>query len=729
MRTGAIFARGSCRALKWMALFGVVFALTAGAAVAQPPEITVTVPDTREDAGVVSVTVEVDPNGSPADNSFEVTLTLATNSTVAQDLQGETGTDTQPLYGFGADGPADVSWEGTTRGTASPVALTFAWGDSGATQSHTVRLRTHRDPDAEDENFTVTASSSDTDNGTVVDDSDGFKVTDVETQTYVLRRLLSPVGDVEIDEGDDEEFELEAVPLKTDAVQVRVTLDSENDDSDYSLNPTVTASISENFTIPAASGTGQTGGTVPVPFTTQDNDRDRIDDTVTLTAYWLTPADRRGDEATSLTVMVIDQHKLPPVTLSGIQVPDADDKLQNATSIPEGTIGTVTLVADRGTSTDDVPDTEDITVTLTHVDSSTAARADYTLAGSPVAIDAATGTRGTGTFTIDVDADEDVGMESLVLLATVAGDDDFGPNPDPPYNLAAIDFGDQTEKQIEAKTYADIMAAVEAARTVGAGSNGLWEPGEMLTLEASDLFTYAATASVVLGNIVIDDTTVLGAATTNDMVTITALGDGDSPISITGSVVGPSSLEVTQTVSNVVTVKFPIAVDAPAITAKDNVQAVATAAVAAAAAASANGIWEPAPNGAVAMVAVSDLFDVPASINAEYLSRSSDNADVMAAVSSDMMNVELTPMGAGPATITVTAVDTDRPGNAVSVEFDVTVMSQASIRALSQAEVDAVFEAVGRRRPGGAGTGDQPRHGRPVRAGLRRDARLLGDVQ
>ena len=35
MRTGAIFARGSCRALKWMALFGVVFALGAGQAVAQ----------------------------------------------------------------------------------------------------------------------------------------------------------------------------------------------------------------------------------------------------------------------------------------------------------------------------------------------------------------------------------------------------------------------------------------------------------------------------------------------------------------------------------------------------------------------------------------------------------------------------------------------------------------------------------------------------------------------
>ena len=35
MRTGAIFARGSCRALKWMALVGMVFALGAGSAAAQ----------------------------------------------------------------------------------------------------------------------------------------------------------------------------------------------------------------------------------------------------------------------------------------------------------------------------------------------------------------------------------------------------------------------------------------------------------------------------------------------------------------------------------------------------------------------------------------------------------------------------------------------------------------------------------------------------------------------
>ena len=40
MRTGAIFARGSCRALKWMALVGIVFALGAGQAAAQAATMT-----------------------------------------------------------------------------------------------------------------------------------------------------------------------------------------------------------------------------------------------------------------------------------------------------------------------------------------------------------------------------------------------------------------------------------------------------------------------------------------------------------------------------------------------------------------------------------------------------------------------------------------------------------------------------------------------------------------
>ena len=90
MRTGAIFARGSCRALKWMALFGVVFALGAGSAAAQ---ITITGPSSNEvDEGNTAIyTVNVKgylPIAQDADNAQQggeivVTLAISPNSTDA----------------------------------------------------------------------------------------------------------------------------------------------------------------------------------------------------------------------------------------------------------------------------------------------------------------------------------------------------------------------------------------------------------------------------------------------------------------------------------------------------------------------------------------------------------------------------------------------------------------------------------------------------------------------
>ena len=536
------------------------------------------------------------------------------------------------------------------------------------------------------------------------------KIDDAQEQTYVIN--FPGDNDMTINEGMMAGLELEAVPDRTVNLPFNVTLSSDEDVSDYWLDENPIA-ISQNYTL-AVSGTervsptGTSDGTQPftVHASSDDmNDGDRVDDVVTVTAR---TTNLVGNQRTLQTfeLMVTDQHKLPAIAITKLEMRNAADTAWvAATSIPEGTLGRVTLTADRSPS--DVPDTEAVTVTLEHLEGhmdNTADSGDFTLGSRTVTIaGSATNNMMTGTFTVDVDEDEDINepvnsMESLVLGADVEGSSANGPNPstsDPHVTLAAIEFSDTTMAQISAKTYAEIDAAVTAARTAGAGANGLWEPGETLTLDAEELFDFAATMNVVLGNIVVDDPSKLSAAASNDMVTITAMGDGESPISITGTVVGPSSLEVTQTTSNVVTVKFPITVDAPAITPKDNVQAVADAAVATAAAASANGIWEPAPNGAVAMIAVSDLFDVPASINDEYLARSSDPADVSASISADMTMVELTPEGAGTATITVTAVDTDRPGNAVTIDFTATVVAQAAVRALSQTEVDAVFEAAG----------------------------------
>ena len=159
MRTGAIFARGSCRALKWMALFGVVFALGAGQALAQDAEVSIRLGTTKpaEGGALVPVTVTVDPAAdATVPGSLTITLTLApdpaTDTTPPSDTRGELGaTD------------ADVAWEGVARGTAAVDTLVFTWGDSRATDTETINLRTYRDTDAEDEKFTITSTGGDTD--------------------------------------------------------------------------------------------------------------------------------------------------------------------------------------------------------------------------------------------------------------------------------------------------------------------------------------------------------------------------------------------------------------------------------------------------------------------------------------------------------------------------------------------------------------------------------------
>ena len=531
-------------------------------------------------------------------------------------------------------------------------------------------------------------------------------MTDNEIQRFVLRHPLSVTASTK--EGQNViGIRFEAVPMKTVPFPIRVNLESKNDSQeDYYLTATGENAISQEFVVPANNaGTNQF---LDFDFHTEPNDGDREDDVVTFKAYL-----RRGnpsadppqgnsgtarvDTATvqdELDIKVIDQHKLPEIEIEKIEVPDADDKLQEMDYIPEGKIGTVTLTADRGTVDDDVPESEAITVTLTHVDSSTAARADYTLGGTPVRFGA---TDKTATFTVDVDADEDIGPESLTLLAKVAGEDrTYGTNPNGPYNLDPIAFSDATIAQITARSDADIDADVMKARATGAGTNNRWTPGETMVLGPSHFFVWNADMfSVSLGGPGSGDRAIATPAINSfGNLEITAEGGGTTEISVTGTarpVASPATSM--QTRANEITVKFYVTVDPSAIVAKGNAQDVADAAVGAAAAKSENGIWEPTPNGAVAMIALSDLFDVPDTITANYLVASDDEGDVTAKVVG--MNVELTPMSEGMATITVTAVDTAPSGQAVSVEFNVSVMAQAAVRGLSQAAVDAVFEAAG----------------------------------
>ena len=681
MRTGAIFERGSCRALKWMALLGVTFALGVGEAAAQAvdPTLTVTASSVVEENGNrLPVTVRLSvPRSSPArtaDQTVTVTLTVthlggSGQSTISASRRAEF-----PAIDV-IDGD-DMAWRGGTAGN-NALELTFSVDPGAFSDERTVYLDINEDDDAEDEHFYIDGSSAEV--AGVIDAASisrhvAVKIDDDETQNYVLLPDNHPIGQRTIKEGENLQMLLEARPPRTTDYDFRVELSSAEQDSDYGFGGT--DSNTELVTLPGrrdpdTPSTERTGEVVAGEMTLMlssrsDNDRDRVDDTVTITVEDSATGETSVTEP--LVITVVDQHKLPSISRADdIEVTVGTTKSMVA-MLMEGQKGTVTLVADR--TGDGVPDSEDIEVELSLGEGGTANAQDYRLDSSKVELD---DDDTSGTFVLDVLEDEEVGDETLVLMATVSGEDGFGKET-MTVMLDAITLTDATMKKIEPKSYDDVKDALAAARAEGAGANGMWNPGETMTLEASDMFMWPeTTTSVVLGNVVVDDTSVLSATTSNDMLTLTAMGPGETPVSVTATVVSESSsFEVSQTVSNVATIKFPVMVDAYAITAMSDagVQAAFDAAIAEAAAGNSRMAWEP--GGEVAMVALDQLFDVPESIMASYLAESSDSDDVMAEIYGD--HVALTPMSAGMAEISVTAVDAAE-GMATTVTATAMVMA------------------------------------------------------
>ena len=724
MRNGAIFARGrgSCRALMWMALVAVVSILGVGEVFAQvninvAADGTVSVPSTRNTGRIelsessarvpVTVTATIAAN-APASDGTTVTLTLA-RPTAGQLAPGLPNGVPPDMLGEVDPTTADVRWAGVARGTLETTVV-LDWGNESyvQTRTETVILETHQDDDAEHEFYNLTVTSTGTHLGIA-----RVRMADNDPQTYVLRYPSSRIdAPAVINEGQSIPVRFEAVPKKTVAFPIRVNLQSAEDSSQYHLTTTDGAAISQEVDVPAP----ETGSSQYVDIqlnSFNNNDGDRRDDTVTLAAYlrpgsgdegnWYVSRSAAGDP---LEVLVRDIHKLPDVTLGAI-TPIVDNNRRPALpsrEVEEGQTVMVQLRVDRGPfGGDHVPNDEKIKVTVSRADGSSADAGDFKISRSPVVVAGTTAREvSIGEFELDVFADEDIGAEELVLMAVVEGDDpskgyDVNGDQDT-VELGGIAFVDKTLTKINAKSPEDIYEAVMDARADGADANGLWTPNETLVLMAEELFHWPeTTTNVVLATIEFSDPQVASASTANDKLTIKAESAGTTTVSVTATVVGELSGVVTtsQTTSNAATVTFPVTVDAHAITAMSDadVQTAADAAVADAASRSANKRWEPAPEGVAAMVALSDLFDVPESIEVRYLAESSDNSDVMAVVSGT--NVELTPKSPGQATITVTAVDVDRPGSAVVVDFDVTVVEKSAIRGRTQSEVDAVFEGAG----------------------------------
>ena len=624
MRTGAIFARGSCRALKWMALLGMVFGLGVGTASAQVtvslasdevPEgdrITINVSamiDLPQDAdGTADITVNVTP-GAPSG-----TLAAGRAPAVAEDVSG----------GF----------------AATPIVLDVPAAATGATSTvHRILTATDtitliRDDDAEVEVLALTVEL--TANGNLATDGsalalvagdNSFTVTITERDTQVY--TWDPPAP-KLKEGGTVDVELTAEPSPSQLNPV----------VDLVLDPSVGYELSVNtVTFSATAGTpaDSVGDTVTITITALENDGNRVDDTLMLRA--LADGTLR-DVNTPLSITVEDSHKLPTVTA---KITDEDGT--EVTSVAEGDEVMLQFEADKAPS-------EDVTITLTRASSSEAGTDDYELSAAKATIAANSTT--SEKLTLMAEADADVMDEMLVLTGAVTGVAANGAAGTPV--TVELTIEDMTQRQVFVLTAdtdpsGDAMGAIYGAMNAAKGSDGKLNPGDEFQVAKSMLF---GTATGFEARVSASSST--SAASVNDGggdITVTLDSQGSAMITVTGSAIPMGSgFQARQISASVAEIKFEVMVDAapaPSVVAKSNDDVLAAYWEARNAVAGSDGLWTSA-DGPVT-IALSALFDnLPASPAAS--STSSEPSSVLASTTASAL--VLSPVAVGESTITVT---------------------------------------------------------------------------
>ena len=532
MRTGAIFARGSCRALKWMALFGVVFALGAGSAAAQ---VSIEAPETVDEAGRlrVTVTAKVDVAAATAATTLTVSATAATQPATGGIVdQGKLLTEAEA---GDYDTPVAVEISVPANSHATEVAEHELTG--------TILVQIQNDIDAEDEAIMVTVADADittpagvTNRGatsgdvTVDSDNDSVDVTinDTDTQTFEW-------------DGPDK-------PKEGTAIVVKLMADPDPVNLTYSVPLSIDAA---GYTLDNTSATLATGTltTATITITPPDSDGNRDDDTITLRAL---KAGTTNDLIDPLEIEVADIHKLPAddkITAEAFQDDGKGEITKNeAMSVMEGGDPVhVTITVDRGD--DNYPSGEKLKVEVMAADP--AQGGDYRVDDDEFELDAEEGKQ---SMTIKLWArdDDDVGEEMLMLNIVVSGeDDDNGPGQS--MGMFSIMIEDATTPMVSVKdgAYDAIMMAL--------GDDPL-NPGDMVEIMTDDLFMVmdGYTASYATS---IEGSAVSG-STSGEMVMLTAEDDGEAKVTVTATATPMSnSFIITQDRANVAQVTFAVMVE------------------------------------------------------------------------------------------------------------------------------------------------------------------------
>ena len=620
MRTGAIFARGSCRALKWMALVGMVFALGVGSTAAQTLSLSSTAEGSSPEATVTLGTA------IPADGTA-IVFTLSIEE-YDGDVPVLTGRNAAP----GGTLVTDVGVE-----LHSSPTITVAAGER--TGKLLAALELADDDDAEDEYFTLRATGNDTSPGPATVINLNVMVDDSDDQEYTLT-LPTAAGSAITEGADAETLTLEADPARTADIPVALALDA-GDPSKYTLGGVMNSNAT-----PDATDMFGMGDNNPVTASIEAMaDGNRTLDKITVTAYTGTLAAR--ETIASLEIDVKDANPLPLVRA---MVVDEDGMAldESPTSIDEGETVMVrlTVVDEDGDATAAV---EDLSVRL--IQTGTASAADYRLGMNPIEI--AEGDMASAMFELEARRDGELDPdETLIFNAVVSGDSKIGSGEQISTGVLRLEIDDQTPLTVTPKSQAEIDKAYMDARALVDDAQNMWMPGgRPLTIALNKLFNlpptggYDADASS-------DDATIVTAdadadATGGGMVTVTPVGEGMTNVHVTVSAdTASATIQISATRARAT---FSAAVDGIPVTAKTPAEIRAAYMEARNAASGEDGLWTVGDGPAT--IPLSELFNnLPASFTPT--STSSNTSAVVASTAASAL--VLSPVGVGESNITVT---------------------------------------------------------------------------
>ena len=508
MRTGAIFARGICRALMWLVLVGAVVVLRAGPVAAQP---------------LSAQTLEIEAGDFIEGGSTTVVVTLsaevAANTSNPTNVQIEVsarkaGKDALWVQNSDATPAEDSDWTFAEANTTLDFEFSPNPGDESVRQDlapKTVLLQTETtDPDAENEALVLIARQS------AESTQFGFEqasvpvvIRDAQEQKYVLTWSSSTTTPMM--EGDTVKVDLTADPPH---VQGSTTLALQHGMSPLVESLSIEADPTATNGSPVVNGNSVTIGNGTDPDTTTNatitvetvaNDMNRMDgDTVTLSAWSGQAGD--GVMRDDIEIVLMDMHKLPKVTTTLV---DANGMAVTGDMVTEGMnyMLTLTVVDDDGMAT---AATEDLTVTLTQSGGTADPQDDYSLGMSSITI--STGDMSSAPVSLEVDLNDDIQDETLMFSAVVNGEDAmFGAPQDGlnPMDVLSLTIMDDSMKLIEVTSEAMTLIedALQDMRDYNGSSNQI-NQASVGYLPLGGLFEAAPGYDVRIGIVSSDPSTV-----------------------------------------------------------------------------------------------------------------------------------------------------------------------------------------------------------------------------